>query len=404
MPADRVRCPECRALIPLPDDGRSRFRCPYCEAWARVERSDDDALQTEPVARRRPTREDDEGDRPARRVDVRNKRAGGGLPLALGLGAVVIVGLLLICGGVGVLLLWDRSPSGPGPVAAFAEAAAPGQPAPLEPIAAPGPKEAAAAGAGGSLPPATLEALKKASVFIKVEAGGTGGSGSGFAVRTVGTTVYVVTNHHVIAPRPDEDDEDEDDLFPPGFPRPPVTPFRPRFPRAPRFGPGMGRPAAPTLITVVFNSGTSQEQSLRAEVIADEAETDLAVLRVPGVAVPPRPIDATQAPPLTETMPIFAFGFPFGRALAGNPGNPAITVTKGAVSSLRNDAQGELSGVQIDGDLNPGNSGGPIVDGQGRLIGVAKAKVINSKIGMAVPYAKVQRLLNGLAAAGRLGG
>jgi hypothetical protein len=74
-------------------------------------------------------------------------------------------------------------------------------------------------------------------------------------------------------------------------------------------------------------------------------------------------------------MPLFAFGFPFGEALARHKGNPAITVSKGSISSLRRDDGGELAIVQIDGELNPGNSGGPVVDAQGRLVGVAVAKV-----------------------------
>jgi carboxyl-terminal processing protease len=40
---------------------------------------------------------------------------------------------------------------------------------------------------------------------------------------------------------------------------------------------------------------------------------------------------------------------------------------------------GQIAGVQIDGNLNPGNSGGPVVDAQGRLVGVAVAKVVGTR-------------------------
>ena len=94
-------------------------------------------------------------------------------------------------------------------------------------------------------------------------------------------------------------------------------------------------------------------------------------------------------------MSVVAFGFPFGAELDPKKKNPAITVTKGNVSSLRQNERGELTEVQLDLDLNPGNSGGPVVDEKGALVGVAVAKVSNSRIGFAVPVPKLHRLLQG---------
>src|SRR5205823_13615096 len=67
----------------------------------------------------------------------------------------------------------------------------------------------------------------------------------------------------------------------------------------------------------------------------------------------------------------------------------------GAVSSHRLDDRNELSVVQIDGDLNPGNSGGPVVDAQGRLVGVSVAKIKNTQIGLAIPSADLVSMLKG---------
>ena len=110
----------------------------------------------------------------------------------------------------------------------------------------------------------------------------------------------------------------------------------------------------------------------------------------------PKPIDCGHELKLTETMPIYLFGFPFGKIMATSKGGPAITVGKGSISSLRKDDNGNLAVVQIDGALNPGNSGGPVVDAQGRLVGVAVATIRNSSgIGLAIPCRELIRTFQG---------
>jgi S1-C subfamily serine protease len=287
------------------------------------------------------------------------------------------VGFLLAVGGGGLLaLFWledrpaahaspttevvvSRSPAAQPPTGAGNEGNPEKQP--KLPLPAPGGADAP------SIPLQTLNALKAATVFIKVEAGDLGASGSGFIVKTEGETAYVVTNHHVI----------ETPTL--GLPLLPLL---------------LPPPKKPT-ITLVFNSGTGQERSGQAEVLADDEEDDLAVLKVKRIKNLPRPIDLRANDNLVETMGLFIFGFPLGTDLATNRGNPAITVGKGAVSSIRRDEFGELSVVQIDGEINPGNSGGPVVDSEGRLVGVTVAKVRGTNIGMAIPKQALARLISG---------
>ena len=83
----------------------------------------------------------------------------------------------------------------------------------------------------------------------------------------------------------------------------------------------------------------------------------------------PEPISMAVNPELRETLEVFVIGFPFGKLLGGRKGNPAPTVGRGFVSSLRRNNDNEIIAVQIDGALNPGNSGGPILDREGRLLG-----------------------------------
>src|SRR5205823_13549508 len=141
----------------------------------------------------------------------------------------------------------------------------------------------------------------------------------------------------------------------------------------PAMAPQGGAPPRPRvpLIEVVFNGGRRTETVVRAEVVAADPFRDLAILRVRNAKDLPKPINLTAKPELVETLPVYIFGFPFGEALSTSRGHPAVTVGKGSISSVREDDRGEQKIVQIDGDLNPGNSGGPVVDAKGRLIGVA---------------------------------
>lgn len=224
--------------------------------------------------------------------------------------------------------------------------------------AAPPPKTAAAVGEGKL----SIDEIKKAVVFIKVEAGDVGGSGSGFVIRAENGIGLVATNCHVI-----------------------VAALIQQL-RSPSAGSG---------ITVVFDSGQPAERSAAGEILAFDFDNDLALLRVRGISKLPRPIDPAYSPKLSETMPVFICGFPFGQQLATSSRSPAMTIGKGSVSSVRLDDSGEVAFVQIDGSINPGNSGGPVVDPDGRLAGVAVATITGTGIGMAVPPGDLQRMLEG---------
>jgi S1-C subfamily serine protease len=302
---------------------------------------------------------------------------------------VGVLGGLALLGFIGALAgfwLLSRAPE-EAPAVALAERQPLQDQRPREPIR-PVAEGEAPADRAGALP---LKELKAASVYIIAMTQTMYATGSGFVVRAQGDTTYVVTNHHVITPPKNEGIGPRSPFIPRG-PRMPPRP--PQFPRRPfQFQPGQGQQQAVELM-VVFYSSEEREQSVAAEVLADNADDDLALLRVTGLREVPRPIDWQHTPEPVETMTVYAFGFPFGKDLDPKKGNPAITVTKGAISSLRQD-RGELKEVQLDLDLNPGNSGGPVVDDKGALVGVAVAKVSNSKIGFAVPAHKLKRLLQG---------
>ncbi len=206
--------------------------------------------------------------------------------------------------------------------------------------------------------PQKLADLKAATVYVKVDAKDFGATGSGFLIRVDGDAGLVATNHHVVAAALRKDQ--------------------------------------PAKISLVFRSGTKNEQVVSAEILAFDALQDLAVLKTTSKMLP-IPLDVAKPAALRETMTVYAFGFPLGDALSSNGSNPALTVGKGTVSSLREDRLGRLRRVQLDSELNPGNSGGPIVDAEGRLVGIAVSRVSGTKISFAIPSAELTQMLAGRA-------
>jgi len=247
------------------------------------------------------------------------------------------------------------------------------------------------ASAQDTLAPKTLAAIKRATAYIQLgQDGRLVASGSGFIVHVEKDRAIVVTNHHVVKSLFEVPKAPNPFGLPPGFgganPPPGLAP-EPKPSKTPIKG---------AEVHVVLDSGSKDERVFKGEFLGSDSEVDLAVIRIWGKSFP-EAIDLANPPELIETMPVYSFGFPLGHILSlDDKNNPAITVGRAVVSSLRSNAAGELTRVQIDGNLNPGNSGGPIVDSKGRLVGVAVSIIKDSNgIGFAVPCAEVTKILAG---------
>jgi serine protease Do len=134
----------------------------------------------------------------------------------------------------------------------------------------------------------------------------------------------------------------------------------------------------------------------QAELVAGDGASDLALLRIP-VDLPP--LAAGPEPALGE--PVCAVGNAFGLDLS---------VTCGVVSATRRSGVGfnpVEDFIQTDASVNPGASGGALVDGEGRLVGLLSAiftKEVDADIGVnfAVSAALLMRVVEDLAAHGRV--
>jgi len=135
---------------------------------------------------------------------------------------------------------------------------------------------------------------------------------------------------------------------------------------------------------------TPDGRAVPGEVVRRDAERDIAVVRAAGAGV--RAAVAGDPYALRSGSLVFAVGHPFGVRDAVSVG------VLQAVSPLPRgyglNGNGSFVWIQADVRLAPGNSGGPVGDAQGRVIGVAAMVV--SGMALAVPVPDVERFLSGL--------
>jgi S1-C subfamily serine protease len=136
---------------------------------------------------------------------------------------------------------------------------------------------------------------------------------------------------------------------------------------------------------------------LDASVHSSDAALDLAVLYVSAPDLPYVALGDSDA--VTSNQPVTALGYPFGRQLevgrvAAPDLVPDISTSSGTISALRADDAGQRRALQINGTVNPGNSGGPLVDRDGYAVGVIRARVVgDAGIAFAIPINQAKDFL-----------
>jgi S1-C subfamily serine protease len=139
-----------------------------------------------------------------------------------------------------------------------------------------------------------------------------------------------------------------------------------------------------------------------ASIVGTAPNYDLAVVKLRSTRNLPSPIVVGTSSDLKVGQAAFAIGNPFGLDQS---------LTMGVISALKRrlptNAGREIGNViQTDAAVNPGNSGGPLLDSAGRLIGVTTAIISpsgsNAGIGFAVPVDTVNRVVPELIKRGRV--
>jgi serine protease Do len=139
-------------------------------------------------------------------------------------------------------------------------------------------------------------------------------------------------------------------------------------------------------VTVV----TSDGRALAGEVVRRDADRDVAIVHAPGAGVPA--VVAGDPYTLRPGSLVFAVGHPFGIRNAVSVG--VFQAVGAPPPGFGLAGQGSRAWVQADVRLAPGNSGGPLADAEGRVIGVAA--MIVSGLALAVPAPDVARLVMGI--------
>jgi putative serine protease PepD len=147
-------------------------------------------------------------------------------------------------------------------------------------------------------------------------------------------------------------------------------------------------------IRVTFADGTKAD----AKLLGEDVASDLAVVRVATAASKLHPLTLAGSDGVQVGDGVLAIGSPFGLSQ---------TLTTGIVSALDRSIQspsGATIGgaIQTDASINPGNSGGPLLDAQGKVIGV-NAQIEsdsggNDGVGFAIPSDTVRTVAAALIA------
>jgi S1-C subfamily serine protease len=196
-----------------------------------------------------------------------------------------------------------------------------------------------------------VDRLTPSVVSVRITAqdgrGGTGqGAGSGFVIAPDG---FIITNHHVVEKA--------------------------------------------SSVSIVFTDG----RELSARVVGSDPATDLALLRVAEGGL--IPVDIARSETLRVGQLVIAIGNPLGFQ---------SSVSTGVVSALGRNLRGQSGRlieniIQTDVALNPGNSGGPLVDSRGRVVGVNTAMIRMAQgLCFAIPSSTMTWVVSELMTAGRV--
>jgi S1-C subfamily serine protease len=209
----------------------------------------------------------------------------------------------------------------------------------------------------GDPAPETINRVKESVAQIRVTRSGPRAYGSGWVADRNGDEAVVVTNAHVV---------------------------------------GMLEPARqpPKKIEVLLHAGTSRERHFEGSLLGVDRDENLAVIRIKGGDLPGA-LPIVPSSDVEQSQKLLCFGFPSGFFLRQGPVTTTVKIRQVSVSGLVFRPNGSVKYIQLEGGSDPGNSGGPIVDGNGNVIAILVEGDPGSNLRWAIPSEFVVALLDG---------
>lgn len=148
-------------------------------------------------------------------------------------------------------------------------------------------------------------------------------------------------------------------------------------------------------VTVTLDDETEYE----ATIVGYDSNTDLAVLKIDATGLTPAEIGDSTTLEMGDKA--ITLGYPLGLGLSASDG---------IVSGLNKEMSVEVAGgtatmtlLQTDAAVNPGNSGGPLLNSEGQVVGITSSKIASSDVdgvGFAIPITDALPILNELMTTG----
>jgi len=214
-------------------------------------------------------------------------------------------------------------------------------------------------GATGANVKSIAQLVSPSVVSLEVSGFTGSGTGSGSIYRSNSTTSYIVTNNHVIESA-----------------------------------------ASGGSIQVELNNG----DVLTGTIVGRDSEYDLAVVSVRKGNLPEIPKGDSTSIAIGDA--VVAFGSPLG--LSGTVTSGIVSAFNRPVTTGSTSITSYIDAIQTDAAINPGNSGGPLVDSQGRIIGVNSAiaslgssSAGNIGLGFSIPFNQAKRIIEEIISTGK---
>lgn len=146
-------------------------------------------------------------------------------------------------------------------------------------------------------------------------------------------------------------------------------------------------------LTLVLGPGEADQRSFKAAVVRTDPEADLALLKAQAAGGGFASLQIGTDAEVFETMRVAAFGYPAGKVHADKEDYPSVMVSAARITALSKN-KGVLRRIELDSALDAGNDGGPVIDNEGKVIGIVQGGVKDTKIDYAAPVSVLHKILD----------